>query len=803
MVDKIEEDDDPKRSKIGWWLKWIKAAKSASKDHWKSSAEAWCEYEFSKVKDYEATHGYPAYKTSIDKLAGALFGKVPEPRSKRAFGIDDEIALTMGLVNDRLAEHLIENGECRDVWVASVQDFIHSAKASVQVLFSGDTESYRIPLTAVEKDYLTEEGEVYEGEVESEGEGEAINYFGYAERLKEGTKKIKLATLPFDEVLHTPEAKSNAEITEKAYKFCLPFDEAEELFNPDGKRSLPYTTAKYYDEHEVGETDADKNKSPGRILEGWECYCKHTRTKYWVCEKFTEDFLLTEPDTDDLRGFFPSTEFIVVNKRRKSLYPTPNWVYLESTAKQITKMYGRIFDLVDSIEPKAVVYGASKELIDALNSPGLRYVTAGKMMDILEKGGVQNLIQFIPVKELVDALARTMDLEQHFKDEFAEFFHLPDILRGQADPDQSATQSEILQDEAHDTFRVVKDLIFKMIRDSVDLMLDLAYKKLTDQEIADIIGYDYLPSGTPPTPPTPENPQGEPGTLGHKERFPEALARLRSDAQRLIRIDFETDSTSFRDDKRDIERAKLVSDTAIQGMQMISQIADPSLMPIAMNVFLGVLESIGGSSKTEDMIRKAVSDLKKAKASQPAKPPDTEMMKVELKGQELQLKAQSEQMRNANEQQKIQVENAKTEIKALEIAGKQKIAEFEMAFNAQLEKALVQLEEQRVEIERYKAELQAQESLLEEIRLRQESDAALLSQAITAAQTQAPNAVTPPQPQIIALPSAEPPNIHLNVQMPEPGKRKARITRPDGTVTEVDIGGIEPVAAQTFGNEVL
>lgn len=782
MEESKQQEDS--RSKIGYWLKWLKAAKKAQKSHEEDASSAWAEYEWADVGEENSKRGYPIYKTSVDKLESALFAKCPEPRSKRKFGIQDEMALTMALINDRLASHLIEDGDCFEAWCAARSDFVHAAKASVQVIYSTDTEDYRVPLQVSGEG---KEAIYYEEKVEEPYDGEVLEengkYFYNGKRAKEGTKRIKLAPCLFDEILHTPEAKSNAEVREKAYKFCLSEEEAEKLFNADKSKTLPYKVAKDY--KESSSDSGAETGSPGKVLEGWEIYCSNSKKVYWVCEDHTTDFLLVENDNLQLRKFFPSTPFIFQNKRRKNLYPTPAWVYLAPTARQLTNLYGRIFDLIEGIQRKALVYGASEELIDALNSPGLTYVTAGKMLDILEKGGLQNLIQFVPVQELVASLTETIQLEEHFKNNFSEFFHLPEILRGQSDPNQSATQSEILQDEAHDTFRTSKELVVKLARDSVELMLDLAYRVYSDQEIQDIIGYKYLPKGTPAMPPSEEEPEGVPARLGHYERFPEALNRLRNDNQRLISIDFETDSSSFRDDKRELEKAQVIGKTAIDSLNMIGGL-EPQFVPIGLDMTLAVLESMGGSSKTEDMLRKAVADLEKIRSKPTPPPPDTEMMKLEVKKQEVEIKALTAQGDLQLEKRKLEQEDMKTQLLALKTQGEMEIAKFESQFNAALEKALVQLEEQRVEIEKYKAEVMAQETLLEEIRLRQEADAMLIAQATESALASEPSTPVMAEAPKIELPSPQPMNLHVNVTMPKGGKKISKMIRPDGTETIIE-----------------
>lgn len=796
---KETEEVEDRRSKVSYWQDFIKQAKKAAERHWEDGCAAYEEYE------YRSGEGYPIYKHSADKLVSAIYGKDGKPRSKRRFGIEDPLALTAALINDRLGEHLMEHGSFYDAMCAATYDVVHASKGTTQVLYTADTETHRVPLSrgANGEGYYAEDGTPYTGEVVEDESGEYYE----EERAKEGTKRVRLAPVLFDEIIHTPEAKTDDEVMEVGYRFCLSKEEAEELFNPDKDKTLPYKTIKTKDEsnkHEYQE-DEDEKESEKEVLVGWECHCKHSRKIYWVSLDYNR-FLKTEDDEYGLVRFFPSPKFAIINKRRKSLYPTVAWTYLKPTANQLSELYERNFNLIKAVERKAVVYGASPELIAALNAPGGTYISAGKMMDLLEKGGLDQLIQFLPVKELVESLRETITLEEHFKNNFYEFYHMPEILRAQVSIEKTATESQIAQDEAHDTFRTIREKIIQLARDSLEMMLDLAYKVYTDDEIAQIVGYDFLPMGTPGVPaqpPSEQNPQGTPAVPpvpGHKERFYAALQLLKNDRQRLIRIDFETDSTSFRKDSKEIQKAQIISTTLTQGLGFIQSIQNPQWVPVAMNMLLNTLEALSGDTKMEDMVRRAQKEIEDAKKNPPPPPPDHEQMKIQLKGQEMQMKMQNEAQKNQirgmevqleakDSEQKNQIASAMAQIRALEINAKIQMEEVKEAFNQQLETALVQLEQQRVEIERYSALLSAQESLLEEVRLRQESDSAQVQEAIEASMTQNPTQPKAPEPQVIQLPAPQAPNLNVTVQMPEPGKRKARITRPDGSVTELDIDG--------------
>ena len=814
---------DEKRDTIGYWLKWVKAAKENKERerHRKDAESAYREYELGdRPKESDEllpARGYNIYAESCWTLEPEYFAQNPTIASRRRHGIENEMALTMCLIVDRLGQHLVDNGNFYETMEAFCGDFMHASKAANQVVYSATKKTQRVPLTQDEVNpelYMTN-GEPYSGEVMKDGEG----YYGEQQTVNEDTQRIFIAPLPFDEVIHTPMAKTPIDITDIGYKFCLDYETAEKKFNtgPDGNslgRSLPYVTSEDKD-------DKDQESSAYKHLYGYEIYsCDPSKKVYWVCEGFKEDFLMPpQVDPYGLKGFFPSTKFVIKNKRRKSLYPTPTWRYLEATANQIHELYQRVFDLIGCIERRALVYGASPELITLLNNgKSGNFVAVAQSADILEKGGANKMIEWIDVNELVSAITECLTLEQHFGDRFAQAFGIPDVLKGISDPSETAEAQGIKADAGHNRFKKDKHKIINAARDSAEMMLDLALRVFSDEKIMRICGYEHLEEGTPPQPPTPENPEGIPGKPSHKERFGEALARLRNDTERIVTIDFETDSTNFRDEERDIQRATMISNTVLQGLAALGGMQNFEFMNTALTLLLVTLDAMGGSTKSENMIKKAVDELEKKKnAPPPPPPPDVEMLKVELKSREITLKeqiaisdkarqdfeakleevkaastAQLEQvkisleqqvegMRIALENKDLQIQDAKregdqavkvkdlqlrevelertSELDAIRLASEQRINELTLSLEAEK----VNNDRIRVQQEEVLSKLRIMETFMEEQRLNREHS----------------------ERREDARASAAPP-INLTFEMPKPGKRVGKIVQADGSIVHVE-----------------
>lgn len=789
MYPEDSSDDKEKvnpRSKPGWWTRWIKDCKKDKnrKRFLKDAKAAYCEYELGEreIDEESVPRGYPIYHSSCEILEPAYYARTPKVVGRRRHGVEDDMALTMSLIAERAGQYLVDNGHFDEGMVAARGDFINTNRATTQIIYEADIEP------------AIEEGL----------EPQAVN------------QKIYLGPAPYDEILFTPRARNWSEITEFAYKFELEHEEAEKKFNPDGEKKLPYksySAAGGYEEDVSDRASSDDNAR--KVLCGWECYCIHTKTVYWVADDYSEDFLKVEADPYGLRGFFPSPAFAIASKPRNHLFPTPSFRYLEATANQLHYMYERMFKLLPAARRRFLISGASAELMAALNSlDSNEWIEAGQLSDALTKGGIDQFVHSVPVKEFIDCLSELMNVEQHFKDLFFEWMHVPDILRGTSDPSETAIAQEIKAEAMQDTFKYNKKQMFDLARNSAEMMLDLALKVWSEEKFAQVCSYEFMEPGVPPTPPQPPRPpseqepegfpgdQGDPGMPGHKERFFDALAMLRNDEERIIRIDFETDSTSFMNESKEFSRRKLVADTVLGGLQTIAGMEDPDSSKIALQTLLSTLETMGGSVEFADKIKGWLAALEKSKENPPPPPPDVEMLKAQAQQQKIQNDAQKIQMDNQIEQQKLQMQAMEMQQgmqqregellqKAQQMALDQRDAEFKQQLEATklqievqrleiekrneslletVEAMKLQLENARIQIEAFQAKAQVQESMLEEMRLAKDHDLETLKLALT--------------PEVPATPVSAPSaplqtpfrDLVVNVEA-KPGKKRHSVVR--------------------------
>jgi len=285
--DQIEKNE---RQTPDFWRRWLRAAERAAEKHWQRARAAWREYE-----DANKELRYPIYNASCKTLEPALYARTPKITTRRRFDIKDDTALTASLIAERLGEYLIDCVEFDEIFHAEVQDFIHAGKAAPQVVYEHDAQEVeeRVPLLEQGGIYVDGAGAEWTEEVLQDDTG----FFGRRLSTTPTSPRIRVVALPFDEVLHTPDAKSHAEIREMAYYFCLNKDEAEARFGEKAK-GISWKSKKQAAKGGAQESvhERDRVESIGDYVEGWEIWSKPEREVYWFSEQYHDGFLDQKED---------------------------------------------------------------------------------------------------------------------------------------------------------------------------------------------------------------------------------------------------------------------------------------------------------------------------------------------------------------------------------------------------------------------------------------------------------------------------------------------------------------------------
>lgn len=737
-----QEDSEPNpKSTVDYWKRWLKAAKKGAQTHWDDTAAAEAEYNKSDVRNEQGAldhnkaleKSYPAYTVACKTMESAFYARTPDLTTSRAFGISDEDALDACELAENIGDIVIKANDFDSVIDASVWDFMHGHKAAPQVVYQEVKTMRRQTLSVQTGDdgqaflYDDARDAPFDGEAEA-FEGEDGNWYYEVEDVE---KKVLLKELPTKDYLHTPEAKSESEIREKAYRFCLSKEECISRFG-EKARAWPYKSGKSYT---VEERDKDRSDVPGFYLEGWEIWCLDSKKRYPVSEDIPE--FLEEPEDDpyNLAGFFPSPKHAITGKPSDSLFPTPIYIHLYPTICQLHESYGKIFRLIKTIRRRSLIDGASPELIAAARDlSDNEFISVAGLQNLVEKGGIGNMVHTFPVQEFVAAIKELTELQGILDGWFDKWFGTPDIIRGESvDPREAFAKTSLRTGNAHDRFRRQKAKIEKLVRDTIELLIDLwlrAYR--TDRATAArMTGFAY-------------------GTPEEQARFNKAFDILDNDKERLVRIEIETDSTSFVDDNLKMEKAKLVSETVLSGLAQIAQIAEssPDDVPVALSALLCVLDAMPGGRERIEEVKASVQKRLDALANPPEPgppPPDYEAMKLDI----MRMKAEGDIQVKMRELERREFES---QMKAQTAQFQEMLAERDQSLKEQMAAVTTQLEQARLELDRYATILDEREKLIEENRLAMIANGELEQEGGRGREVPAPTTVVINNPPAVSAP---------------------------------------------------
>lgn len=726
-------DPENEKNTFEYWNRWIKAAEKAANTHWQDSEAAWDEYEdkdrgANKDSTINAVEsGSRIYWSSCKVIEPALYSKTPKVVTEREFGSNDLPALAACRIAEGLGKHhsgtsRVTNSRFDECMQSAVQEFMHADKAAVQIIYEKDTDA----------------------------EGGVV----------EASQRIYPVSLSYNKTLHSPEAANQYDITEKAIYFFLSKTAAIKRFGEEKCKKIKWKSRAGSKSSTDEQTDTEDYL--GHFVEGWECYDLENRMVRWYSDQ-CDEFLDEREDPDRYYDFWPTTDYIIGSKPRNSLFPTPVHTQLRPLLGQLHLLSERIYDLVDAIRPRALVDG-DEGVVRALDSlDSSMFVACKDLQGIVEKGGLKNMVLFVPVRELVEALNTSIAIQQQFKVEFNESFGTPDVIRGITDPLEAEGTNQQNLTAVHDRFRNVKKQIATLASQALCKMIEISVQVYSPDKIARICGRDFWPDSLKPA-------------------FMDGLMLLKDPEQNVIRIDIDTDSLTFKDQRKEREEQRFVSDLITSGLQNIAGMLNvsPQAASISLKLLIDTLEKTVEGKYLTDEVKQAVNAFLQAAQQPKPPPPDYEMQKIEIEKARLQLDAQKGQSSDQIKVMGLEQKSVKTELDSvrlqLETVLEQNKQQFEARAEARRlmqEDARIQIEAQKfaleqvvqtfmmkieamtLEIKKMQAQVQTTETFMEEMRLAKEVDG---NNAIGMIE-----AMKPPE-QKTELISSQPP-INLSVDM--------------------------------------
>lgn len=255
----------------------------------------------------------------------------------------------------------------------------------------------------------------------------------------------------------------------------------------------------------------------------WEIWNKITKQRIYLA-KGTNKIILIEDDPYKLEKFFPCAEPMVADKISKNMIPTPFFDSYKEQVAELNVITGRIKALVDALRRRGV-YDAQfaddlKKLSDALDNEFIP--VAG-----LALNGTNGFASYFATEDLtsiISVINELMTQRAALIQAIYEISGISDILRGQSNPNETATAQRIKGSFASLRIKDMQASIQRNLRDTYEIMAEIICELYTPEAMAEITNINLPP-----------------------EAWQHILTIMRDSKVFHYRVDVETDSTAFED----------------------------------------------------------------------------------------------------------------------------------------------------------------------------------------------------------------------------------------------------------------
>jgi hypothetical protein len=371
----------------------------------------------------------------------------------------------------------------------------------------------------------------------------------------------------------------------------------------------------------------------------WEIWDRDERRVYAVVEGY-DRLLMDEEDPLQLRGFFPCPEPGLIVETTDTLIPIPEYTLYQYQAEELNIITRRIENLVEAMKLSGLYPGSQKNLIEQLlKSRENTLVPVEDWGAITERGGLNGMIEWIPLRDVADAWQRLMVYRQELVQSIFELTGISDIQRGSTDPRETKGAQQIKASFASRRLLPKQQETQRFFRDLFRLQAEIIAEHFETETILKM-------SSMEPT-----------------ESALMARELIKDDALRSFIVDIETDSTIAPDEameKQGVAEFVAALSTYLQQVFPIVQ-AQPAAMAPLGKMLLWISRKFSIARDAEDELEEFLQTFEQLPQQQDSE----QQAKLQEAQAAAQLKAQEQQTMLAIKQQEsqadIQRKNAETQ----------------------------------------------------------------------------------------------------------------------------------------------
>lgn len=568
------------------------------------------------------------FAANIQTQEAVLYGETPKISVERKFNdAKDDVARVGCAILERLANADIHraNDEYASAVGLSLWDYIGPGLGMARLHYRCDEET--VPAVPAKKGVDAQTGD----EVETAPAVEAYQ--------KKSNEDVETEYVNWRDILWSAGARHWGDVRWVAFRVRMTKAQREKAF---GKGVAETVTLNAKKADAVGGGDADSARNdPRDIAELWEVHDKENRKLFFVQEG-ADAVLKVQADPWELESFFTFGKPMLANLTTDSCIPESDY---ELTGKEL---YDEL-DYVSMRMARLVMVMKAVGVYDQTNPSIKRLMTEAVDNDLLpaenwpafmEKGGLTALISMFPLEAFVSTLEALAQRKADLKQEMFELTGMSDLVRGEGDPNETATAQGIKAKFASVRLnRRVKEFA-RFCTDLARVKLEMIAKLFEAQTIIERSNILRTEDGQPPL--LPAQP-GQPQATAPEGTIPpivqEAVQLIQSDFSGF-RIEVKPESVSLDDFVERRAEATEVLGALGQLVQTFGPLMQmsPAAGPLLQGFIQYLLSNVKGGKDIEAYVDETFDAIKKqqqAAAAQPPQPPppDPKLQAAQTKAQ--------------------------------------------------------------------------------------------------------------------------------------------------------------------------
>lgn len=632
MADEPLESQEFDYGDVKDWICAIQLQMNRSqKKWWKKADKVVKRYRDERETEGDSSKRFNILWSNTETLKPALYANIPKPEVARRYKDADPTGRQASEILERALSYSVDaydfDGEVR----SAVEDYLLPGRATIRVRYKptyGEEVQPKTRLIAIEEGFFHEDGMPVspDSEIVFDEEGAFLPGEPYTPVVYE---EAECEYVYWKDFLCGPGKRWN-DVNWVAFAAYMDRNELVDRFGEKGRLIKLDCKPDDLDRSEKYEKYNMEHKA--KI---WEIWDKRTRTVRWVSETYENDFLDAGPPPLDLNGFYPCAKPLYAVKTNNSMDPIPEFCEYQDQANEIDVLTRRISKLVPQIKVCGAYPGESKETLGRLLTEGTenQLVPVDSWAMFAERGGIQGMISWMPIDQVVSAVLRLYEAREQTKQELYEITGIADIIRGASNAAETATAQRIKGQFATLRLSDRQKQISFFVRDLLRLKAEVMCEHFSEQTFA-------MMTGIMPT--------------------PEVMDLFRNDPARGFRIDIETDSTLMADEEMDKKSRIEFLEATTNFIGTLMPIAEqaPALAPLFGEMILFGVRGFKAGRQLEESVEKALETMQQQaqQAQQQPPQPDPKQIEAQAKAQKMQQDMQMEQAKFQSEEQRKQAE---------------------------------------------------------------------------------------------------------------------------------------------------